>query len=76
MVGKIVLLPFRLLGTSTGLVFGILKFLFSFSFGIIKFVFKNSIGVILGLVAGVFIAKKQFDTDCNCGESNKEEPIE
>jgi hypothetical protein len=78
MIGKVVLLPFRLLGTSSGLIFNILKLIFSLLFGIVKFIFKNSIGVIIGLVAGVFIVKKQLDTDsdCCCGESGKEETVE
>lgn len=78
MIGKVILLPFRLLGTSSGLVFTIIKLIFSISFGIIRFLFKNSIGVIIGLVAGVFIVKKQLDNDSEwCSdESAKEEPVE
>ena len=78
MIGKVILLPFRLLSTSSGLVFSIIKLIFSVSFGIIRFLFKNSIGVIIGLVAGVFIVKKQLDEDSSCcgDEPAKEEPVE
>jgi uncharacterized membrane protein YdjX (TVP38/TMEM64 family) len=76
MIGKLVLLPFRLITAVFGLAAGILKLASTFSFGVFKLLFKNSIGVIVGLVAGIFLVKKQLDNDCCCEEGKKEEPIE
>lgn len=76
MIGKVVLLPFRLVTMVIGLAAGILKLASAFSFGIFKLLFKNSIGLLVGLIAGIFIVKKQLDNDCCCEEAKKEEPIE
>ncbi|HEX2959120.1 MAG TPA: hypothetical protein VHO70_19960 [Chitinispirillaceae bacterium] len=76
MIGKLVLLPFRLITSVSGLAIGILKLASTFSFGIMKVLFKNSIGLLIGLVAGVFIVKKQLDNNCCCEGTKKEETIE
>lgn len=76
MIGKLVLLPFRLITVIFGLAAGILKLASTFSFGVFKLLFKNSIGLLVGLVAGIFLVKKQLDSDCCCEETRKEEPIE
>ncbi len=76
MIGKLVLLPFRLVTVVFGLAVGILKLASTFSFGAFKLLFKNSIGLLVGLVAGIFLVKNQLDNDCCCEEVKKEEPIE
>jgi hypothetical protein len=76
MIGKLMLLPFRLLGSISGLGFGILKLIFSLLFGVLRLLFKNYIGLLVGLITGIYLVKKQMDKDCCCEDQKKEVPIE
>jgi len=58
MIGRIIMFPFWVVQKILGSGFAIVKIFFGVLFGILRFLFSRTAGVAIGLVAGLFLGNR------------------
>ena len=60
MIGKIILLPFRLVSGILGLVLSLVKMVFALGFGTFRLIVNRVFGTLFGALIGFFLGKKHI----------------